>query len=158
MASRYGRGLRGERVVDFKPANWGRSLTVVGAIRSTGVVAHQMFDGAMNTDRFIEFVEKRLCPRLRPGDVVVMDNLAAHHATEVRRLVEIRGAEVLHLPPYSPDLNPIEQCWAFVKNLLRKARARTEVLVRETVRRAFLRVRKKHLAGWFNHCGYHQGG
>jgi transposase len=157
MAPRYGRCLGGERLVDFKPANWGRSLTVVGAVRSTGVVGHQMIDGAMNTERFLDFLHRRLCPRLGPGDVVVMDNLRAHHASEVRPLIEQRGAEALYLPAYSPDLNPIEQCWAFIKHLLRKAGARTESLVRETVRRAFLRVRKKHLAGWFKHCGYHQG-
>lgn len=129
-------------------------MCIVGAVRLDGVVCHQSFQGSMNTERFVSFIRDRLCPRLRVGDVLVMDNLRPHHASEVRALVEARSASLLYLPPYSPELNPIEPCWAFAKNIVRKDRPRTPVAIRESLRRAMLRVRRLHLRGWFAHCGY----
>lgn len=156
MASAYGRAPRGARVYDHKPANWGENLSVVGAIRADRVLCHQTFTGAVNGPRFVEFVRERLCPRLYPGDVVVLDNLRAHHAPIVRELVEAEGAQLLFLPPYSPDFSPIEPCWSFVKHHLRRLARRTVEALRPAIRNVLLRVRTDHLSAWFTHCGYPQ--
>jgi transposase len=154
MTPTYGRAPRGERVLDYKPANWGKNLSVVGAVRADRVLAHQTFDGAINGPKFIEFVRERLVPRLYPGDVVVLDNLRPHHAPEVRRLIEEAGATLLFLPPYSPDFSPIEPCWAFIKHWLRSLKERVPERLKAAIVRAFRRVTTRHLAAWFAHCGY----
>lgn len=151
-----GRAPRGERVYDHRPANWGKNLSIVGAIRQDRVLCHQTFEGAINSQRFIEFVEHRLCPRLYPGDVVLLDNLRQHHAPRVRELVEATGARLLFLPPYSPEFNPIEPCWSFVKAYLRKLAHRTLDPLRRAIRTGLQRVCSRHLVGWFKHCGYNQ--
>lgn len=156
MALNYGRAVRGERVLDSKPLRCGQNFSVVGAVRADRVLCHQTFLGPIDTERFVYFLRKRLCPRLYPGDIVVLDNLRQHHASIVRELIEAEGAELMFLPPYSPDLSPIEPCWSFVKHYLRKFALRTPEKLRRGIRNAFLRVCTKHLAGWFTHCGYHQ--
>lgn len=156
MSSAYGRALRGERVVDHKPANWGENLSVIGAIRVDRVLCHRTFVGAVNGPRFVQFVRETLCPRLYPGDVVVLDNLRPHHAPVVRELVTSVGATLLFLPPYSPDMNPIEPCWSFVKHHLRRLAYRTTDTLRHAIPNVFKRVRTKHLENWFAHCGYGQ--
>src|SRR5262249_565602 len=118
MSLAYGRALRGQRLLDHKPANWGENLSVIGAIRIDRGLCHRTFGGAVNGAGFGQFVRETLCPRLYPGDVVVLDNLKPHHAPVVRELVAEAGATLLFLPPYSPDLNPIEPCWSFVKHHL----------------------------------------
>lgn len=129
MTVSYGRAPAGVRVADSKPANWGKNLTVVGAIKNDRIVCHRTFEGAMNKPRFIDFIGHVLSPRLSPGAVVVLDNLRAHHAPEVREAVEAAGAHVLYLPPYSPDLNPIELCWSFAKACPRRLAHRTEISI-----------------------------
>lgn len=156
MTAAYARGPRGERVPDKKPANWGKNLTVVGAITNDRVVCHRTIVGAMDKPRFVDFVENTLCPRLAPGSVVVLDNLRPHHAPEVRAAIEARGCRLLYQPPYSPDLNPIELCWSFIKARLRRLGKRLEEELRRAIRNTFLRVRTSHLAAWFKHCGYGQ--
>lgn len=156
MALRYGRAVRGQRVIDTKPLKTGHNFSVVGAVRIDRVLCHQTFVGAIDTERFVDFVRKRLCPRIYAGDVVVMDNLRQHHAPLVRELIEAEGAELVFLPPYSPDLSPIEPCWSFVKHYLRKFALRTAERLRAGIRNAFLRVCPEHLVGWFAHCGYPQ--
>jgi transposase len=156
MSLAYGRALRGARVYDHKPANWGENLSVIGAVRSDRVLCHQIFVGAVNGPRFVEFVRDTLAPRLYPGDVVVLDNLRAHHAPIVRDLVHAVGATLLFLPPYSPDLSPIEPCWGFVKHHLRRLAHRTTETLRRAIPNVLKRVRTKHLANWFTHCGYPQ--
>lgn len=155
MSPTYGRAPRGQRVIDHKPANWGQNVSIVGAVRADRVLAHQTFDGAVNGPKFIEFVRRRLVPRLYPGDVVVLDNLRAHHAPEVRSLVEETGARLLFLPPYSPDFSPIEPCWAFLKNWLRTLKERVPARLKAAIVRGLRRVTTRHLASWFIHCGYH---
>jgi transposase len=141
MSLAYGRALSGERVVDHKPANWGDNLSIVGAVRADRVLCHQTFVGAVNGPRFVEFVRETLCPRLYPGDVIVLDNLRAHHAPAVRELVEGVGARLLFLPPYSPDLSPIEPCWSFVKHHLRRLAHRTADALRRAIPNVLKRVR-----------------
>lgn len=152
MASAYGRAPAGVRVRDSKPGNWGRNITVVGAITRDRVVCHRTMPGAMNKPRFIDFVTNVLCPRIHPGAVVVLDNLRAHHAPEVRAAI----ARVLYLPPYSPDLNPIELCRSFVKLWLRRLAQRTEEGLCKAIRNTMLRVRTDQLTAWFAHCGVGQ--
>lgn len=152
MTPSRGWGPKGARVTDSKPANWGKNFSVVGAIRIDRVDCHQVFEGAVNARRFIDFVKQRLCRHLQPGDVVVMDNLRVHHAPAVRKAIEARGARLLFLPPYSPDLNPIELCWSFIKNVIRQRRERTADLLKTAIKNAFLRVRSKTLKNWFAHC------
>ncbi len=155
MSPTYGRAPRGQRVIDHKPANWGQNVSIVGAVRADRVLAHQTFDGAVNGPKFIDFVRRRLVPRLYPDDVVVLDNLRAHHAPEVRALVEQTGARLLFLPPYSPDFSPIEPCWAFLKNWLRTLKERVPARLKAAIVRGLRRVTTRHLPSWFSHCGYH---
>jgi len=156
MACAYGRAPAGVRVRDAKPANWGKNLTIVGAIRNDRVVCHRTLVGAMNKARFIDFVAKTLCQRLHRGAVVVLDNLRAHHAPEVRQAIEAAGGRILYLPPYSPDLNPIELCWSFAKSRLRRLAQRTESDLRKAINNTMLRIRTSHLVAWFKHCGFGQ--
>jgi transposase len=147
--------LRGHRAYDHRPTNWGGNITAVAAIRSDAVVCQRSFIGAMNTPRFVDFVEHQLVPQLRSGDVVVLDNLLPHKALRARELVNAAGAELVLLPPYSPDLNPIEPMWGFVKGKLQRAKQRTVAALRTTLRRTIGRVPIGHLLAWFKHCGYH---
>ena len=130
MARLYGRGPRGERVVGAVPAGRWKVATFVAGLRADGLVAPMVIEGAMNGAAFLAYVEQALAPTLSRGDVVVLDNLSSHKVAGVCEAVEARGASLLYLPPYSPDLNPIEQAFAKLKALLRKAAARTlEALV-----------------------------
>ena len=126
MTRHHGRCLRGERLVDATPHGHWKTTTFVAGLRSTGLTAPLVLDGPMTGEVFKAYVEQMLVPSLSPGDVVVMDNLAAHKVTGVREAIDAAGASLLHLPPYSPDLNPIEQLFAKLKALLRKVTARTK--------------------------------
>jgi transposase len=158
MALAYGRARGGERVYDRKPAHKGPNLSIIGAVRVDRVLCYQTVHGSINGARFVEFVRRCLCPNLYPGDVVVLDNLRLHHAPIVRELIEAEGARLIFLPPYSPELSPIEPCWSLVKHHLRKLAIRVAQKLPTAVRKAFLRVRSAHLFSWFRHCGYHQPG
>lgn len=126
MARRYGRGPRGQRVDGPVPHGHWKNTTFVGGLTVRGFIAPYVTDGAMNGAIFKAWVEQMLAPVLRPGDIVVMDNLPAHKVAGVRGAIEACGAELRYLPPYSPDLNPIEQAFAKLKALLRKAAERTK--------------------------------
>ena len=125
MTRTHGRAPRGERLIGRVPRNRGAVTTVLGAIARRGLTALMTVEGGTSRDVFMTFVNDHLGPSLRPGDVVVMDNLGAHHATGVRDAIEATGASVLYMPPYSPDLNPIELCWSKFKDLLRTLGGRT---------------------------------
>ena len=154
MTRRYGRALRGQRVGEATPGGHWRTLTVLGAIRQSGWVATMTIEAATDGDIFLAYVEQVLCPQLLPGDVVVMDNLAAHKVTGVRDLIENAGAELRYLPPYSPDFNPIEKCWAKVKQLLRAAKARSMLTLEHSVAEALTSVTPQNTQACFRHCGY----
>ena len=125
MVRRYGWSPRGQRLVDAAPHGHWRTTTFVAGLRATGIVAPLVLDGPMTGGTFQAYVEQFLAPTLSPGDVVAMDNLAAHKVAGVREAIAAAGASILYLPPYSPDLNPIEQVFAKLQTLLRKAAART---------------------------------
>ena len=125
MARRYGRAPRGERLHAAIPHGHWKTTTVIAGLRLTGMTAPFVYDGPINADAFQAYVAHILVPSLSPGDTIVMDNLSSHKSPKVRELIEASGARLLYLPPYSPDLNPIENAFAKLKALLRKAAERT---------------------------------
>lgn len=125
MTRRYGRSKRGKRLVASVPHGHWRTTTFIGALRSDALTAPAVFDGAINGESFRAYVQQILVPTLKPGDIVILDNLSSHKVEGVREIIEAAGAQLRYLPPYSPDLNPIEQMFAKLKALLRKAAART---------------------------------
>ena len=133
MLTRYGWGPRSERLVDAQPWSHRCTTTLVAGLRSTGIVAPYVLDGALTGEVFLAYLEQVLVPTLSPGDVVVMDNLPAHKVAGVEKAVAAAGASILYLPPYSPDLNPIEQMFAKLKTLLRKAATRTREALWTTI-------------------------
>jgi transposase len=145
---------RGEEYVEPRPMNWGDNLTLVGAIRRRGWVGLNTYWGAMNKPTFIDWVRRRLAPRLRRGDIVVLDNLSAHKAAEVCRLIERRGARLKLLPPYSHDFNPIEPVWGLVKRRVRAQAPRTAGALRRVARVARSVVTSDHCRQFFTHAGY----
>jgi transposase len=125
MTRRFGRSLKGERLVDKVPHGHWKTTTFIAALRSNGVCAPFLLDSPMDGDCFLVYVEQILCPSLRPGDIVILDNLRLHKAPRIEQLIHAVGAQIKFLPPYSPDLNPIEQLFAKFKQLLRSAAKRT---------------------------------
>jgi transposase len=125
MTRRYGRSPRGERLVASVPHGHWKTSTFLAALRCDGITAPCVIDGPINGETFRAYVEQLLLPTLVEGDLVVMDNLGSHKGDEVRKMIEAAGAKLLFLPPYSPDLNPIEQLFAKLKALLRKIAARS---------------------------------
>jgi len=154
MARRYGRGPPGARVHDAKPVNYGPNLTILGALTLQGLPAAMTIPGATTTEVFLAFVNEILCPTLGDGMVVVMDNLAAHKAAVVVAAIEATGARVMFLPPYSPDLNPIERAWSKLKNHLRGVGARTLDALNQAVAEAIQLLTPSDSRGWFAHSGY----
>jgi transposase len=154
MTRRYGRTPRGERVHDSAPRNYGRHTSVIGAMGLRGLVATLAVEGAVDTLCFDAYAERVLAPRLRPGDVVVLDNLGAHRAGRIEEVAGSRGAQVLWLAPYSPDFSPIGQCWSKIKTFLRGVKARTSDELDRALAQAIGLVTKADIRGWFKHCGY----
>lgn len=154
MTRRYGRAARGQRVHDAVPAGHWRTLTLLGALGLGGVRAAMTVEAPTDGDVFLAYVEQVLGPRLEPGDVVVLDNLSAHKVAGVCELIEARGAQLLYLPPYSPDFNPIEPAWSKVKERLRAIKARTLPLLDDAITVALAAITPDDAAGWFHHCGY----
>jgi transposase len=145
---------RGTELIEPRPMNWGANLTMVGAMRVDRWLTLATGWQAMNAPRFLAWVERRLAPRLRPGDVVVLDNLGAHKTRAVREAIERVGATVRFLPPYSYDLNPIEAGWALIKKRIRAVAPRTAVHLRCTAQRAGRVIQPRHCRAWFAHAGY----
>ena len=145
---------RGSEFIDHVPMNWGTNLTVLGAIRLTGWVVLTTMFATANKDRFVRWLQQRLLPKLRPGDVLVMDNLPAHKDPRVALMSAVAGVRVIYLPPYSPDLNPIEPGWALQKQHVRRIAPRRPDHLRRVARRARYRVTQRHCRNWFAHCGY----
>lgn len=150
----YGRAPRGERLYDAVPqAHW-RMTTLVAAARRTGVAAPLVFEGATDEAAFRTYVAEVLVPTLRPGDIVVLDNLAAHRVPWVARRLRRAGVGVWYLPPYSPEYNPIERLWAKVKAYLRKVKARATDLLWQAIGDALATVTPEDCSNCFTHCGY----
>jgi transposase len=151
----YGRAVKGQRVVGHVPQAHYHKTTLVSALRQDGVAAALVFEGATDTAAFQTYLEQVLVPTLRPGDVVVWDNLAAHTRDVMRQAVAKAGAVVWPLPPYSPDFNPIEKLWSKVKAWLRKVGARTQEALWEAIGQALQAVVPEECQHYFAHCGYH---
>jgi transposase len=154
MTRLYGRAPRGERVIGAVPQNYGANVTMLASFGSQGLEAMMTIEGATDTEVFRVYVEQVLRPTLHPGDIVIMDNLRAHKASGIREAIEQTGARLLYLPPYSPDLSPIERCWAKLKTYLRKAKARTREALDAAITEALVMVTEADAHGWFAYSGY----
>jgi transposase len=154
MARRVGRCPRGTRLVAAVPHGHWKTSTFVAGLQTRGLTAPLVIDGAMNGAVFRAYVEQVLAPTLAPGDIVVMDNLGSHKVAGVRAAIEARGATLLYLPPYSPDLNPIEQVFAKLKALLRKAAARSVAALWRTIGDLIARFAPDECANYIASTGY----
>ena len=154
MARLRGRAPRGERCRAGVPHGHWKTTTFTGALRLTGMTAPFVYDGAMNGNVFLAYVEQVLVPTLEPGNVVIMDNLPAHKAAGVRNAIEAAGASLLYLPPYSPDFNPIENAFSKLKALLRAKAERTIAALWDTVGSVLERFTPAECANYFKAAGY----
>lgn len=152
MTRLYARSLGGQRIHESTPGGHWKIMTVLGAMGLRGMIATMTIEAATDAEIFLAYVEQVLCPALRPGDVVVMDNLSSHKVNGVRQLIEGVGAEALYLPPYSPDLNPIEKAWAKLKQLLRSAKARTKEALDQAIAEALILISADNAQAWFRLC------
>lgn len=154
MTRRYGRAARGLRLLAPVPHGHWKVTTLVAGLRSSGITAPCVFDGAINGDRFRAYVKQILAPTLRPGDIVLLDNLSSHKAAGVLEAITAQGAQLIYLPPYSPDLNPIEQAFAKFKAVLRRAAERTVESLWQTIGRTLECYRPSECRNFFRNSGY----
>jgi len=154
MTRLRGRAPRGERLIDKSPHGHWKTTTLIAALGIEGVRCSTVVDGAVNAAIFESFIEHVLVPELRPGDVVIMDNLSSHKRVKTRALIESAGATVEYLPPYSPDLNPIEMIFSKVKQLLRSLGCRTRDALWSSMQSVLDRVTASDARHCFEHCGY----
>ncbi len=149
MTRLRGRSLGGRRIHEATPGGHWKIMTVLGAMSTRGILAAMTIEAATDADIFLAYLDHALCPVLRPGDVVVMDNLSSHKVQGVRQRIEGAGAELLYLPPYSPDLNPIEKAWAKLKQLLRLAKARSSEALHQAVADSLPMITPENAQAWF---------
>jgi len=154
MTRLYGRALNGERVVDYVPDVRFQRLSILSAVRLDGTHVPMVFSGTLNGAFFVKYVEVFLAPSLSKGDIVIMDNLSSHKVKGVAEPILAKGASILYLPPYSPDLNPIELLWSKMKSFLKKTKARTYDSLIDAVNLALESITTKDISGWFKHDGY----
>jgi len=154
MTRLRGRAMVGERLVDKVPHGHWKTTTLIAALGHKGMRCSMTLDGSVNRDAFEAYTEQVLIPSLSAGDIVVMDNLSSHKGERVRQLIESVGATVLYLPPYSPDLNPIEMAFSKLKQLLRSAGHRTIDALWHDVQRMLDQITPSDAAGFYHHCGY----
>ena len=154
MTRTYGRSFIGTRLIEKVPSGRWQTTTFLGAMRANGFIAPLTVDGAINGELFLAWVQQHLVPALRPGDIVVMDNLSSHKVAGVREAIEAAGAELRYLPPYSPDLNPIELAFAKFKKLLRDGAKRTVDKLWELCGRLLDEFQEPECRNYFKHCGY----
>ncbi|TYQ23233.1 IS630 family transposase [Pseudanabaena sp. UWO311] len=153
MIRLYGRCEGGGRIYDDRPGNTGKNITLIGAISDEGLIAAMTFTGGLNTAIFLVFIEKILLPQLWAGAIVAMDNLPVHYAEIAKTLIESVGAKVKFIPPYSPDLSPIELCWSKLKEIIRSAKARTIEALDAAITIAINAITDEDALNWFHHCG-----
>lgn len=154
MARTHGRCPVGKRLVDFVPHGRWQTLTFIAALRHDHITAPWIIDGPMNGDIFRLYVRDVLCPILKPGDIVVMDNLGSHKSPDIRKAIEAVGATLLYLPPYSPDLNPIEPGFSKIKSGLRKAARRSVDALNHAVASVLDSFSPRQCASFFRRAGY----
>lgn len=154
LTPRYARAPRGERAYGKAPRNWGKNVTLISSISVEGMGPSMSIEGSSDTESFGLYMRNVLVPQLKSAQIVIMDNLSVHRSKWVRELIEERGCQLWLLPSYSPDFNPIEEAFSKVKNLLRKAKARTLRALFEATTEALLAISAGDARGYFEHCGY----
>lgn len=154
MTRRYGRSLKGERCYDSAPSGHWESVTILSALRLNGSTESIVFDGAVDGKMFDEYIKVFLAPTLQPGDIVIADNLRVHKSINAHNAIKEKKAEFIFLPPYSPDLNPVEKMWSKIKQILRGIKARANEELFEGIGKALELVSASDAEGWFESCGY----
>ena len=155
MSRRYARSLKGTRAYGERPERRGKNVTMIGGVSLQGFIASLTFQGGTDSLAFQTYVTEVLVPNLWAGACVVMDNFSSHKAAAIKEAIETAGARLVYLPPYSPDFNPIENCWSKVKEYLRSQAARTYEALDQAITEAFNAVTLKDMIGWFTHCCYY---
>jgi transposase len=154
LTRRYARTPRGERAYGYVPRNYGTRTTLIAALSPTGMGAAMLLEGAVDTAAFTAYIEHCLTPELRPGQIVLMDNLSSHKSPAITALIEGAGCRLVFLPPYSPDYSPIEHALSKIKAYLRQRAARTQADLDRAIADALEAVTAQDARGWFTHCGY----
>lgn len=154
MTLPHGRSEKGKRVVGTRPVSQGQRISTIGALSAEGLSGCMTFEGTLNGETFLFWLTDFLCPVLKEGQTVITDNAKAHKVKGVKELIENKGAKLVYLPPYSPDLSPIEMCRSKVKQFLKKTKARTEEDLYTAISKSLNTVTEKDSKGWFEHCGY----
>jgi len=154
MTRLYGRAIGGERAVDKVPSKNKENTSVIGAMRLTGVITTMTIEGPVDSSAFNAFIESFLVPKLKPGDVVLMDNAKIHLSKKAEQMILAAKARIIFLPAYSPDLAPIEKMWSKVKQYLRSAKARTKRKLYNAFAKACKTISLSNIRGWFSSCGY----
>jgi transposase len=154
MTRLYGRSQGKTRVVEYVPDVRFERTSIVSTIRLDGTMTPCAFRGSMNGERFVEYIKNNVAPTLKQGDILALDNLKAHKVKGVSEAIEAVGANVLYLPPYSPEFNPIELMWSKMKANLRKTKARSFEAIERAIETALKTVSLTDTANWFSHCGY----
>jgi transposase len=157
MTRRYGRAPKDQRAYSSVPRNRGKNTTLMASLSLEGIGAAMAVEGSTTQKVFEAYVERVLAPTLRPGQVVILDNLGAHKGEKVKQLIQSRAAGVVFLPAYSPDFNPIEEAFSKIKAILKKMAARAREALIEAIGSALEAVRSQDVWGWFAHCGYVDG-
>ena len=149
MTRLYARCRGGHRIAEATPGGHWKTVTLIGAIRLEAMFAPMTVEAATDADIFLAYIDQFLCPEMRPGDVLVMGNLSSHKVAGVQELIKRAGASLLYLPPYSPDLNPIEKAWSKLKQHMRTAKARTDEQLQKTIADALRTITQQDAAAWF---------
>ena len=156
MTRHYARSKTNARAVDSTPLNTPCNTTILSSIRLDGRTAHTVYQGGATAGRFAEYLEDTLLPTLSKDDIIIMDNMRSHHAKAVRQLLDSSGIRYLYLPPYSPDINPIEKMWSKIKAKLRKEKVRIASRLPDAVEKVFSTINSTDCLGWFRSCNYVQ--
>ena len=154
MTRAWGRAPKGQRISEATPQGRWKVLTTLGAMSLRGMEAVMTVESATDGEVFFTYLEQVLCPKLASGAVLILDNLSAHKVAGIQELIERCGARLIYLPPYSPDLNPIEKAWFKFKQFLRSAKARTQQALDLAIAQALKTISTENAAAWFRHCGY----
>jgi transposase len=150
----YARSIGGARTTEAVPRNYGASTSLISTMGCCGAEATMLIEGSVDTEVFNAYCEQVLRPTLKAGDVIVLDNLGAHRASQIEEITAQCGATVLWLPPYSPDFSPIELMWSKVKAYLKKVKARTQTELEKAIAAALATITASDCLNWFRHCGY----
>lgn len=153
MTRIYGRAMGGARTVDNAPVNTPANTTILSSIKLNGETAYTTYNGGTTGERFVDYLKNILIPTLNKGDVIIMDNMRSHHVKDVKEVIEKAEMTLLYLPPYSPDLNPIEKMWSKIKAVLRKLKVRDLSALPEAIKYAFSCVSPSDCIGWFSSVG-----